>query len=117
MPADRTSPDPRAFRRRLAAGELLLGTFVKTPTGHATEILGDLGYDFVVIDAEHAPFDRVATDAALLAAKAARCASLVRVQSASPWHLLSALDCGATGVLVPHVMTATQARDVARACR
>ena len=35
--------DPVAFRRRSAAGEKLSGTFIKTPSGHATEIFGDLG--------------------------------------------------------------------------
>jgi len=38
---------------------------------HATEILGDVGYDFVVIDEEHAPFDRLAIDQALLSTRAA----------------------------------------------
>jgi 2-keto-3-deoxy-L-rhamnonate aldolase RhmA len=112
-----TTAGKPAFRQRLLAGEHLIGTFVKTPTTHATETLGDLGFDFVVIDEEHAPFDRAATDMALLAARGAGIAGLVRVRDASPIHLLSVLDCGATGVLVPHVATATQARQVARACR
>ena len=107
--------DPTAFRSRLLAREPLIGTFVKTPTTHATEILGALGFDFVVIDEEHAPFDRLATDMVLLAARAAGIAALVRVQS--PAGILSVLDCGATGVLVPHVATPACARDVAAACR
>lgn len=104
---------PGRFRRR----EPVIGTFIKTPTGHATEILGDLGFDFVVIDAEHAPFDRAAIDTVLLAARAAGTAGIVRVASADPFHLLSALDCGAVGVLVPHVFSAAKAREVAAACR
>lgn len=107
--------DPAMFRSRLLAGEHLVGTFVKTPTTHATEILGALGFDFVVIDEEHAPFDRIATDAALLAARATGTAALVRVQNTS--GILSVLDCGATGVLVPHVATAVRAREVAALCR
>lgn len=55
-------PPANSFRQRLLAGQLLVGTFVKTPTSHTTEILGELGFDFVVVDAEHAPFDRVAID-------------------------------------------------------
>ena len=95
--------DPTMLRSRLLAREHLIGTFVKTPTTHATEILGALGFDFVVIDEEHAPFDRMATDTALLAARAAGTAALVRVQSAT--SILSVLDCGATGVLVPQSRT------------
>jgi staphyloferrin B biosynthesis citrate synthase len=105
------------FRQRLVAGQHLVGTFIKTPTTHATEILGALGFDFVVIDEEHAPFDRIAIDAALLAARAVATAGLVRVASSQPSHLLSVLDCGAAGVLVPHVASVAKAREVAAACR
>ena len=104
-----------SFRQRMLAGEKLVGTFLKTPTSHATEILGDLGYDFVVIDQEHAPFDRTTSDIALLAARAHDTAALVRVPG--PEAILSVLDCGATGVLVPHVKSAAYAREVAAMCR
>ena len=39
---------PPRLRERLLAGERLLGSFLKTPTPHATEILGSVGFDFVV---------------------------------------------------------------------
>ena len=83
-------PHPSSFRRRFLAGELLLGTFIKTPTSHATEILGEIGFDFVVIDEEHAPFDRLAIDMALLAARAAGTAGIVRVARADPRNPLGA---------------------------
>jgi 2-keto-3-deoxy-L-rhamnonate aldolase RhmA len=105
------------FRSRLAAGDKLAGTFIKTPGGHAIEIIGDLGYDFIVIDEEHAPFDRRSVDQALVAARAARIAALVRVASGAASNLLYALECGATGVLVPHVADLDTAREVAAACR
>jgi hypothetical protein len=88
-------PAPPSFRTRFARSEVLLGTFIKTPTTHAIEIVGDRGFDFVVIDEEHAPFDRIATDMALLAARAAETAGLVRVASADPAGLLSVPGRGA----------------------
>jgi 2-keto-3-deoxy-L-rhamnonate aldolase RhmA len=100
-----------SFRQRMFAGDKLVGTFLKTPTSHATEILGDLGYDFVVIDQEHGPFDRTSSDIALMAARASNTPALVRVPG--PEAILSVLDCGATGVLVPHVKSAAYAREVA----
>jgi 2-keto-3-deoxy-L-rhamnonate aldolase RhmA len=106
-----------SFRARLARGDRLVGSFIKTPTLHATEILGGIGFDFVVVDEEHSPFDRAATDAALFAARATGTAGLVRVPSPAPHHLLSVLDGGATGVLVPHVASAALAAQVAAACR
>ncbi|MGD9942099.1 MAG: HpcH/HpaI aldolase/citrate lyase family protein [Burkholderiaceae bacterium] len=109
--------DPRSFRSRFAAGERLAGTFIKTPTTHGIEILGAVGYDFVVVDAEHAPFDRAAIDVCLLAARAAGTAGLVRVPDASAAAVGNALDCGAAGVLVPHVASAQRARDMVAAGR
>ena len=64
-------PSYRDFRRRLLAGLHLLGTFVKTQTSHATEMLGLLGFDFVVFDQEHAPLGQSALDVMILAARAA----------------------------------------------
>lgn len=104
-----------SFRRRLRAGERLIGSFVKTPTGHAVEILAELGFDFVVIDQEHAPFDRTTTDIALMAARGCDIPALVRVPG--PEAILAALDSGAAGVLAPHVSRASYARDVAALCR
>jgi 2-keto-3-deoxy-L-rhamnonate aldolase RhmA len=114
MPA---RPHPTEFRARFLAGKPLLGTFIKTPTGHATEIIGALGFDFVVIDEEHAPFDRGTIDQALLAARASGTAGIVRVAEPTAAKLLAVLDDGAVGVLVPHVSSAQKARDVVAACR
>lgn len=105
------------FRLRLTSRERLFGTFVKTPTTHATEILGAVGYDFVIIDEEHSPFDRAAIDLIALAARASNIAALVRVRDPEPGNILSVLDCGCTGVLVPHVSSAEKARAIAAACR
>ena len=108
-------PDPNAFRKRLLAGEVLLGTFIKFPTGHSTEIIGSVGFDFVVIDEEHGPFDRGSTDQALMGARAGGIAGFVRVPDTG--RLLGALDDGAIGVLVPHVSSPEKAREVVSLCR
>ena len=59
------------FRARVRAGELLVGTFVKTPAPHVVEILGHAGMDFAVVDQEHAPIDLGQMDMMALAARAA----------------------------------------------
>ena len=107
--------ETRSFRQRLLAGDKLVGTFLKTPTSHATEIVAGLGFDFVVIDQEHAPFDRTTTDIALMAARGSNIPALVRVSG--PDAILSVLDCGATGILIPHVASTAYAREVATLCR
>jgi len=102
------------LKQRLAAGETIVGTFVKTPSPIVVEVLGLTELDCLCLDAEHAPFDRAAIDACLMAARAAGIEVLVRVPSAAPEHILNALDCGATGVVIPHVRSAEEARTAVR---
>lgn len=103
------------FRQRLAAGEQLLGTFIKTPSPMLCEVLAGSALDALCIDAEHSPFDRLAQDQCIHAVRSAGMASLVRVPTGAPEHILNALDCGATGVVVPHVSTPETAEQAGRA--
>jgi 2-keto-3-deoxy-L-rhamnonate aldolase RhmA len=112
-----TTAAPDRFRERLLARELLLGTFIKTPVTHPVEIIGSAGFDFVVIDQEHAPFDRVTLDTLILAGRAAGTAVLVRAASGEARDILPPLDCGAQGVLVPHVASGAIAASIAAEAR
>ncbi len=103
------------MREQLRLKTPLLGTFVKMPTSQAIEILGSEGFDFVVIDSEHAPLGRAEIDLMVLAARAAGIMPIVRV--GHPSQILTALDCGAAGVMVPHVSSVADAQAVAAACR
>ncbi len=104
-----------SFRRRLLRRDRLIGAFVKTPAISTVEILGGAGLDFIIIDQEHAPLDRAAIDMLVPAAHWSGLAPLVRIGGPVPDAILSALDCGATGVLVPHVCDASQASAIVRA--
>ncbi len=103
------------FRHRLCAGELMMGTFLKTPSPIVCEVLGMTQLACVCIDAEHAPFGRMELDGCIAAFRAANMPSLVRVQTASAGEILSALDSGATGIVLPHVVSGHQAAEFARA--
>ena len=102
-----------SFKQRIAAGGGVLGTFLKTPHPHIAEVLASAGLDCMVIDAEHAPFDRRDIDACIMAAQLGGCPVLVRTPNNAPEQVLNALDCGADGVLVPHVRSAAEARAIA----
>ncbi|MEM1263801.1 MAG: aldolase/citrate lyase family protein [Pseudomonadota bacterium] len=104
------------FRQRLIGGERLAGTFQKTPSPVVAEVLGLSALDVVCLDAEHAPFGRVELDLAIAALRAADMPSLVRVGDDSATALRNALDSGATGVLVPHVIDAAQAARIVKRC-
>lgn len=104
------------FRDRLRNRDLLAGTWVKTPHPHGVEVLALSPLDLIVLDAEHAPFDRRDLDACIMAARAAGKPVLIRPASSSHEQILNALDCGADGVIVPHVRSADEAREIVRAC-
>ena len=105
------------FRQRLLNGERLIGSFVKTPSMMVAEVLAQTDLDVLCIDAEHSPFDRRDIDACLLAYRAANKPAVVRVPSGNADVILNALDCGATGIVVPHVDSVEKAEACAKAAR
>jgi 2-keto-3-deoxy-L-rhamnonate aldolase RhmA len=96
---------------------LRIGTFIKTASPQVVEILGLTNLDFAVVDAEHAPYDRNLLDLMLLAGRAASIPLLVRIPDIAPATILQVLDIGAAGVLVPHVDSEQQAKDVVARAR
>lgn len=103
------------LKSRIRAGELLVGTFIKTPSAIICEVLGYTALDVLCLDAEHAPFDRLLLDQCLHALRGAGMPAVVRVPSAAAEHTQTALDSGATGVVIPHVTSAQMAHDVVAA--
>lgn len=106
-----------ALRTRVARRDLLKGSFVKIAGPSSVEILGGAGFDFIVIDQEHGVFDRMATDLAILAARASAMAAVVRVPALHSEAIGASLDSGATGILAPHITSAAEARALVAACR
>jgi 2-keto-3-deoxy-L-rhamnonate aldolase RhmA len=100
----------------LHAGDALLGTWVKTPSAMVCEVLGMTDLDLVCLDAEHSPFDRLEQDRCLHALRSAGMPALVRIPAGRPEHILNALDCGANGVVIPHVKSPGAAQEMVTAC-
>lgn len=87
----------------------MMGTFVKTPSPIIVEVLADAGLDFLILDAEHAPFGRETLDLCVMTARLKGCRVLVRIPDDAPSTILNALDLGADGIVVPHVKSVAQA--------
>jgi 2-keto-3-deoxy-L-rhamnonate aldolase RhmA len=105
--------NPAAFRTRL--GEPLIGTFLKSASHQAAELLGLAGLDCIVVDAEHAPFGPGDLDRIALAARGTGCPTLVRVPTIDPGLINTCLDLGMAGIVVPHVRSVEDARDAVAA--
>jgi 2-keto-3-deoxy-L-rhamnonate aldolase RhmA len=104
-----------AFKARLRGRERLLGTFLRTPSPITCEILTRAPFDVICVDAEHAPFGPAEIDACVHALRAGDMPSLVRIPEATPGHVLQALDCGSTGLIVPHITSEAAAQSIAKA--
>lgn len=104
-----------SFRDRLARP--LLGTFVKSASYQLMEILALGGLDCAIIDAEHAPFSPGDLDRMILAARGGGLPVLVRVAGLDPAPIAACLDMGATGIVVPHVRSADEARAAVAAAK
>lgn len=102
----------------LFAGETTpVGTWLKIASGEPVEIMAYAGFDFVVIDLEHAPLDLQTAYRLINSAAALGMTPLVRVPDKTPSTIQKILDAGAMGILVPHVDTVEQALAVGQACR
>lgn len=103
-----------SFKKRLAGGDKIVGTFIKTPGSITAEVLGYSNLDAVCIDTEHAPFGRLELDSSIAAFRAADMPTIVRTANDSATEIRNALDSGATSVLIPHVTTAAQAAAIVK---
>ena len=106
-----------SFKSRVVSRELMVGTFLKTPHYVMIEVFAQSGFDFLCLDAEHAPFDRRAIDECMAVSRALDFPVLVRVGDTSHREILSAIDCGAVGIVAPHIETLSQAEELAKAAR
>lgn len=105
------------FKRRLAARELVYGGWLALSSPLASEALAHAGFDFLVVDTEHAPADTMDLVAMLQAVGAAPAHAVVRVTENSPALVKRAMDAGAQSVLFPSIDDAAAARRAAAAMR
>ena len=104
---------PALRRRRATRRHLHQDADRRTPS----EILGDLGFDFVVIDEEHAPFDRLSIDTALLAARASGTDGIVRVASPTAAKPVVGIGLRRHRRAGAACSSAAKAREIVAACR
>lgn len=102
------------FQRVASRRGGLLGTWVKLPTFETLQLLGHAGFDFVVIDMEHAPLGLDRACELVLAAQGSGMAALVRLPDHSGTTIQPLLDGGADGLLIPRVTSPDLANTLTR---
>lgn len=96
---------------RLRGGEFLVGTWAKIAALETVELLGHVGFDFAVIDMEHAPHSFQSAYSAIAHAQASGMSALIRAPDRTGSAIQRILDAGADGILVPRVETPEQAAE------
>ena len=105
-----------SFCKRLRNDELLLGTMLTLPSPEIAEMVSRCGFDWLFMDGEHGPLS-ILDWQRQIQADGGRCASILRVPSASERDIKKALDIGADGIIAPMVNDAEQARRVVGYCK
>ncbi|SIS84468.1 2,4-dihydroxyhept-2-enedioate aldolase [Roseivivax lentus] len=105
-----------SFKPALRTGKRQIGLWMGLTDPYAAEIVATAGFDWVLIDGEHAPNDLQAI-ARQLQVIAPHTHPIVRLPMGEPWLIKQVLDTGAQTLLIPMVDSAEEARALVRAMR
>ncbi|QIO06059.1 4-hydroxy-2-oxoheptanedioate aldolase [Acinetobacter shaoyimingii] len=104
------------FKRKLKT-EQQIGLWVGLADAYGTEIAANAGYDWLLIDGEHAPSDLRTTLSQLQSIAAYPSQAVVRPPIGSVQLIKQLLDIGAQTLLIPMVETVEQAELMVKAVR
>jgi len=108
---------PNAFKAALARGDSQVGLWLGLASGYATEVVAGAGFDWLLIDGEHAPntLDSILAQLQVLAAYPVE--PVVRPAWNDPVEIKRLLDVGARTLLVPMIQSAEEAAAAVAAMR
>lgn len=104
-------------KEKLKAGQPSVGVWINIGHPAVAEIMTDAGFEWLALDAEHAPFSLESLQSMLQAMSRADVVPMIRVPANDPVHIKQVLDLGPGGLIIPMVNTAEQARAAVQACR
>ena len=108
---------PNRMKRKLQAGEPAFGVSVMIPSPHIVDIVGRLGFDWVLIDCEHGSISIESAELMAIAAEAAGVTPIARPPVNSFEAIGQLMDRGMMGVQVPHVNAAADALGAVQAVK
>lgn len=100
------------LKKRIRNGEAVNGCWLNLGSSLTAEIVGQAGFDWVLIDLEHGAGEEKDVLSQLQALENSSTAAIVRVESAERQRIHRVLDAGAEGVMCPHIDTTADAKKV-----
>ena len=104
-------------KQKLADGKIVYGCFVPSTSALDVEILAVAGFDFALLDGEHGALSPESAYPMVLAAESRGMAAFARVGQNDKQVILKFLDIGISGVMVPQINDAQQARRAIQATK
>lgn len=108
---------PNLMKEKLLNGEPAFGVSIMIPSPQLVEMVGKLGFDWVLIDCEHGTINPETVETLAMAAASVGLTPIARPRSKDPADIQQVMDRGVMGVQVPHVVTADDARAVVNAVK
>jgi 4-hydroxy-2-oxoheptanedioate aldolase len=105
------------FKRAIATGTPQIGLWLSLASPAATEVAAGAGFDWLLIDMEHAPNELPEVAHHLRAAEGGTAEPVVRVPWNDPVIVKRLLDIGARSLLFPFVQSVEEARRAVAATR
>ncbi len=104
------------LKEKLKAGNVCLGTHISLNDLVVTELIGNLGFDYLWIDTEHTSIGLQRLEEHLIAARAAGVSALVRVPCVDQVRVKPILEMGPDGIIFPQVNSYELAKEAVEAC-
>ena len=101
---------PNVFRQNVTARKRLIGCWSQLGSPITTEVLGLAGFDWILLDSEHAPNDPLSLIPQLMALKDSPSAPVVRPHWNDGVVVKRLLDIGFFNFIFPYVQSADEAR-------
>ncbi|MDO6405684.1 4-hydroxy-2-oxoheptanedioate aldolase [Pantoea phytobeneficialis] len=105
------------FKQALHNQQPQIGLWLALANPYSAEICGGAGFDWLLLDGEHAPNDVPLLMQQLQALAASPAHTVVRAPMDAPWLIKQLLDIGAQTLLIPMVESAAQAQALVKAVR
>ncbi len=93
-----------------------LGTHISLNDSAITELIGNLGFDYLWIDMEHTAIDLYHLQQHLIAARAAGVSAIVRIPWNDPVRAKPVLEMGPDGIVFPMVNSYQEAKKAVQSC-
>ncbi|HBY96961.1 MAG TPA: 2-dehydro-3-deoxyglucarate aldolase, partial [Chloroflexi bacterium] len=97
------------LKQKWKAGQPSPGIWLRLTDPTIVDLIGDVGFDWAMFDAEHVAYDFQTLQNLFIALKGLPTLPFVRVPSNDLAYIKRVLDIGAAGVLVPQITSGTEA--------